>query len=293
MKSQLPPEIINEILSRLPVKSLLRFLCVSMQWYARIKNQVFIKLHRQRSIEDNRDRTLILEQIARVCHVISSPSISSLRITSTTPSHFIRHCTVQSAFLLLILPPRNSGSLKHRFNKNLSWRFFLEVLKGQLCFIVSTDFETETGHDYNDVWLMKEYGEESSWTWIYKIERRSVPWNFKYCKPLMFSKNDKKVLLEMRQYNRRRQYNCTKLVWYDIEKKKGVRVKIQNLPDSFETAICVGSLLLLDGDDVIDPAEQNNKRKRDSFSNTLVFVFAKNESPSEVPNPNLFRESSR
>ena len=139
---------------------------------------------------------------------------------------------------------------------------YLEVLKGQLCFIVSPDFETETGHDYNDVWLMKEYGEESSWTWIYKIVQRSVPWTFKYCKPLMFSENDKKVLLEMRQYNRKRQYNRTKLVWYDIEKKKGERVKIQKIPDSFETAICVGSLLLLDGDDVIDPAEQNNKRKR-------------------------------
>ena len=139
---------------------------------------------------------------------------------------------------------------------------YLEVLKGQLFFIVSPDFETEIGHDYNDVWLMKEYGEESSWTWIYKIVQRSVPWTFKYCKPLMFSENDKKVLLEMRQYNRKRQYNRTKLVWYDIEKKKGERVKIQKIPDSFETAICVGSLLLLDGDDVIDPAEQNNKRKR-------------------------------
>ena len=26
---------------------------------------------------------------------------------------------------------------------------------------------------------------------------------------------------------------------------------------------------------------------RDSFSNTLVFFFARNESPLEVPNPNL------
>ena len=46
---------------------------------------------------------------------------------------------------------------------------YLEVLKGQLFFIVSPDFETEIRHDYNDVWLMKEYGEESSWTRIYKI----------------------------------------------------------------------------------------------------------------------------
>ena len=72
----------------------------------------------------------------------------------------------------------------------------------------------------------------------------------------------RKFYWRMRQYNRRHQYNRTKLVWYDIEKKKGERVKVQNLPDSFETTICVGSLFLLDGDDVIDPAKQNNKRKR-------------------------------
>ena len=72
-----------------------------------------------------------------------------------------------------------------------------------------------------------------------------------------FLENDKKVLLEMHQYNH------TKLVWYEIEKKRGERVKIQNLPVSFRTAICCGSLLLLDGDNLIDLAKQKkNKRKR-------------------------------
>ena len=95
MKSHLPLEIINEILSRLPVKSLLRFLCVSKRWYARIKNQDFIKLHRQRSIENNRDRTLILGKMPRGKPRYFFSVHSPLRITSTTPSHFIRHCTVQ------------------------------------------------------------------------------------------------------------------------------------------------------------------------------------------------------
>ena len=128
----------------------------------------------------------------------------------------------------------------------------MEVLKGQLYFIVSLDLGVEI-----DVWLMKEYGEACSWARIYKIERGLVPWTFKYCKPLMFSENEKKILLEMRQYN------LTKLVWYEIEKKRGERVKIQNLPVSFRTAICCGSLLLLDGDNLIDLAKQKkNKRKR-------------------------------
>ena len=94
------------------------------------------------------------------------------------------------------------------------------MLKGQLCFIVSPDLEAEIEHDYNEVWLMKECGEANSWTRIYKIDRGLVPWTFKYCKPLMFSENEKKVLLEMRQYNQ------TKLVWYEIEKKRCERVKI-------------------------------------------------------------------
>ena len=63
MMSHLPVEIITEILSRLPVKSLLRFLCVSKSWYALIKHPNFIKLHLHHSIETNRDRTLILEKV--------------------------------------------------------------------------------------------------------------------------------------------------------------------------------------------------------------------------------------
>ena len=119
----------------------------------------------------------------------------------------------------------------------------LEVLKGQLYFIVSLDLGVEI-----DVWLMKEYEEACSWARIYKIERGLVPWTFKYCKPLMFSENEKKILLEMRQYN------LTKLVWYEIEKKRCKRVKIQNLPYRFRITTYVGSLLLLNGDNVIDPA---------------------------------------
>ena len=62
----------------------------------------------------------------------------------------------------------------------------------------------------HDVWLMKEHGDENSWTWIYKIEQGAVPWNFEYCKPLMFSKNGKKVLME--EYH----LNSSNLLWYDI-----------------------------------------------------------------------------
>ena len=58
--SHIPPELITNILSHLPVKSLARFLCVSRQWYVLISDSGFIKKHLNRSVETNRDRTIIL-----------------------------------------------------------------------------------------------------------------------------------------------------------------------------------------------------------------------------------------
>jgi len=58
----LPLEIIIDILSRLPVKVLVRFQCVSKGWHALINGQDFIKLHLHRSFKSNTDRTLIVQE---------------------------------------------------------------------------------------------------------------------------------------------------------------------------------------------------------------------------------------
>ncbi|KAF3954337.1 hypothetical protein CMV_020302 [Castanea mollissima] len=123
----------------------------------------------------------------------------------------------------------------------------LEVLRGCLCFIECCP-EIPTS---NDFWLMKEYGDESSWTRIYKIESDAVLWNIDYFKPLLFPKNGKKVLME-----------GVSLIWYDIKKKRGKKVKNRSFPKRFKTATCIESLPLLDGDNVIDPRQKKNKRKR-------------------------------
>ncbi|KAG8385829.1 hypothetical protein BUALT_Bualt03G0085900 [Buddleja alternifolia] len=59
--SDIPPEIIREILIWLPVKSLLRFRCVSKPWRSMIDRKDFIKLHLRHSYETNSNRTLVVD----------------------------------------------------------------------------------------------------------------------------------------------------------------------------------------------------------------------------------------
>nr|XP_023888127.1 F-box protein CPR1-like [Quercus suber]POE66591.1 f-box protein cpr30 [Quercus suber] len=381
--SHIPPELITNILSHLPVKSLARFLSVSRQWYDLISDSGFVKKHLNRSVETNRDRTIILLEhdgshcgngfsfnfdddedqfcnavkmypplqhcdILDCCDglvcllkgreevVIWNPLLRKYRkLPSDKPKGVTDFWFPQFAFchdhqnddykVLRLLFHYNDlpieikvYSLKsQRWKKveeqwpnkeichwesvslngavhwlvadygvldkesllafdlasekfklyttpvspDLNQETRLEVLGGHLCFLVNV-FE-----EYNDVWFMKEYGVDSSWTRIYKIERDAVTWDFErfeYYKPLMFSKNGKKVLLEEHWNNNAilvdhvvEKIHSKNLIWYDIEKKQGKRVQNWSFPDAFRTATCIGSLLLLDGDNVIDPWQRN------------------------------------
>ncbi|CAA2957251.1 F-box CPR30-like [Olea europaea subsp. europaea] len=57
----IPSEIVTDIISRLPVKSLLRFKCVSRLWYSIIDSPDFVKMHLRRSTTTNSNQRLILE----------------------------------------------------------------------------------------------------------------------------------------------------------------------------------------------------------------------------------------
>ena len=113
---------------------------------------------------------------------------------------------------------------------------------------------------YNEVWLMKEYGEESSRIQVYKIDLRAntIASNLNsdfeylnvYLKPLKFSWHGKKVLLA----------DCKNIFWYDIEKNRSKRLESQNFPVVFTPLTFIGSLLLLDGDSVIDLKEKKWKK---------------------------------
>lgn len=371
--SNLPLDVIAEILSRLPVKFLSRYLCVSKQWYALIHSHAFINLHLRHSIESNTDRTLILHQqhstvpfdyfsvhfpnddqfgkpmkihhppllrcvnmstqqihglvfvhsntgelaiwnplirryrklptlektfpntiialgfgydtrnddykVLRVVQFLNREfdvkmyslkskswknikeqwpkkewTISSKSVSVNGALHWLVAENKQSPVMILAFDLANEKfrdfatprqpptyGVEGFLEPYLEWflEACLEVLNGKLCFVVNLDKKE------NDVWLMEEYGEGSSWTRVYKIEYDGVFKNVKCFNPLMFSKNGKKILMEKCYWGR------TFLIWFDTEIKKHRKVKIRKLPYVFQTAICTGSLLLLDGDKVI------------------------------------------
>ncbi|KAK7848737.1 f-box protein cpr1 [Quercus suber] len=302
--SYLQLELITKILSRLPVKSLVRFLSVSKQWYSLINDPDFVNLHLKHSIETNKDQAFILKehdfyptdryfsvpfldknngfgkavQIPMpLCHQIKIAIWKSLiRKYKKLPSEprdysgsgrpnfafghdphnddykvvriveFSKEDTplldfeVKSLFLLLILPLRNSRSIRRRFYQKKKKKLkSLVVLGGYLCFIVNSFLK------YNDVWLMKEYGDSG----FIKLSKAPCLGIFiiAECKPLVFSKNGEKVMLKEGHEG------SANPVWYDIKMKRGKRVEIQNLPGDFSAAVCIGSLLLLDdGDNVAE-----------------------------------------
>ncbi|KAL6292111.1 hypothetical protein ACE6H2_000253 [Prunus campanulata] len=80
------------------------------------------------------------------------------------------------------------------------------------------------------------------------------------CKPLVFSKNGKMVLLKM-ECN-----DADRFFWYDLEKKSVKQVETSGLPRRFDATIWWGSLCLLDRDSCycLESPTTSKKRKYSS-----------------------------
>lgn len=79
--SQLPVEVITDILSLLPVKILLKFRCVSASWRDLIDSSDFVDLHLNRSIETKTNRSLILREDNRLSSVEFDSLYDAVQIT--------------------------------------------------------------------------------------------------------------------------------------------------------------------------------------------------------------------
>ncbi|GLU15702.1 hypothetical protein SLE2022_321720 [Rubroshorea leprosula] len=169
-----------------------------------------------------------------------------------------------SGVLHWVLPPRSETSGRNMIvgfdlgteeflqvpqAENTDENFLLDVgvLDGCLCMICN----------YNqfsvDILVMKEYGLKESWTWLLSIQKTTPADAVKFLRPLAYSKNLTKVLLEM---------DSQKLVWYNLEKKRMRTVKIDGAPDTFSAEIFVGSLIPLD-----DRDEQSKKQEEQGENN--------------------------
>ena len=83
-----------------------------------------------------------------------------------------------------------------------------------------------------DVWVMKEYGLKDSWCKLFTLVGLFFPTPLKSLRPLGYSSDGKKVLLEI---------DRKKLFWYDLKSENVTSVP--GIPNMNEAMICVGSLV--------------------------------------------------
>ena len=87
MSDYLPEEVVLEILQRLPVKSLIRFRCVSKSWNSLITTSAFIKSHLTRSLPKSSNKLIVR-------HCVDSPHVEHYKLidnNNDSPSDQIQH----------------------------------------------------------------------------------------------------------------------------------------------------------------------------------------------------------
>ncbi|GMJ14543.1 CONSTITUTIVE EXPRESSER OF PR GENES 1, CONSTITUTIVE EXPRESSER OF PR GENES 30 [Hibiscus trionum] len=125
------------------------------------------------------------------------------------------------------------------------------VLGGCLCVVANH------GDARVDLWVMKEYGVKESWTILFSLAREDVIGPLRFLKPLAYSRSGNQVLLEHDNIN---------LFWYDMVKHKSDDVWVPGMPPSYETEVCLQSLVSLN----VDKRQQNEDdngdiKKMDDF----------------------------
>lgn len=121
---------------------------------------------------------------------------------------------------------------------NNQFQMDLGVLNGCLCIVANyKDVDVE-------VWVMREYGVQDSWSKIVKLGQSEELRSLKLVRPLTYSKCGGYILFEN---------DHERLFLYDLKGQRVKDVKICGMPDTFEALVCLSSLVSV-----------NASRRRDS-----------------------------
>ncbi|KAL3587299.1 hypothetical protein D5086_014166 [Populus alba] len=163
-------------------------------------------------------------------------------------------------------------------NKGMNFQVDVGVLEGNLC--VMCNYE----HVCVDVWVMKEYGVKESWCMMFSVQ--GIKWisAFMFLRPLVYSKDGDKVLLEV---------NGEKLFWYDWKNKHAKVVRVRGGPSSFGSEMYVESLIRInDGDPIgwkkqqeLDEEVEERKTDRNKRADTGVMIHSSLKTENGEKNP--------
>ncbi|CAG7879369.1 unnamed protein product [Brassica rapa] len=107
----------------------------------------------------------------------------------------------------------------------------LGVLDGCLCLICHDYHNIRNGHV--DVWILREYG--GSWSKFITVPKPETVVSFKFVRPLIYSKDRSKILLEI---------NSGTLMWFDLVDKSFETLQIKGYKGPSNAEILVSSLVL-------------------------------------------------
>ncbi|CAN0916129.1 F-box protein CPR1 [Linum grandiflorum] len=111
----------------------------------------------------------------------------------------------------------------------------LSLKLGELgkCLCIFVDYKDK----FVDVWVMKEYGVEESWSILFSVQHPELCYSNRIV-PLGFSVTGQEVLLQL---------DCKRLVWYDLKDPNKVvaaeEINVHGLKGKMDAIVCFGSLV--------------------------------------------------
>ncbi|KAK4386742.1 F-box protein [Sesamum angolense] len=296
----LPAEIIEDILRRLPVKSLKRFRAVAKTWCFLIDSENFVKLHLRQSLISNSNRNLILGGLGLYsidldlldkAHVIKPPfyyksvdgisdSCNGIVLVMSEPpvlwNPFSREYRVLPDCSVEYSTPLDSYSKtaygfgydsRNDDYKNRGFSLPLPFLRGNwrvhLNGALHTLVEDPDSVDSARIMAFSLKTEKHYQVPMPSgIRIRAVDVSLDMIEGV-FLWDGYKVLL-----------NCDdkKLVWYDLRTKTVDNVPVDGMPFVFYAEVCVESLISLDDGEKVKKQEQKKEKKKEKIRKTKILV---------------------